>query len=158
MSDAMLRGLAKNGGVLMINFYPAYIDEQANAEIVLYFETWKTLLDGLRQRHQYDPAARAAAFRAHFAQHPVPQTSLSVLLDHFDHAIEVAGPDHVGMGADWDGVPSMPRDMQDVSDLPNLTRGLLERGHSPETVRKVLGENLLRVMAEVESVAENWSE
>ena len=76
-----------------------------------------------------------------------------VLLDHFDHAVQVAGPDHVGLGADWDGVGSMPEQLDDVSQLPNLTRGLLERGHSPETVRKILGENLLRVMHDVEQVA-----
>jgi membrane dipeptidase len=76
-----------------------------------------------------------------------------VLLDHFDHAIRVAGADHVGVGADWDGVASMPRGLEDVSRLPALTEGLLARGHGPVVVRKVLGENVLRVMAEVEAVA-----
>ena len=95
---------------------------------------------------------RAQAYREHFQAHPLPQSSLKVLLDHFDHALAVAGPDHVGVGADWDGVPSMPVGMEDVTDLPALTEGLLARGHSPETIRKVLGENLLRVMAEVEIV------
>ena len=84
----------------------------------------------------------------------MPRASLEKLLEHFDHAIAVAGPDHVGIGADWDGVPSMPEDMGDVAALPNLTRGLLERGHGEETVRKILGENLLRVMAEAEAVGE----
>ena len=84
----------------------------------------------------------------------MPQTSLGVLLDHFDRAIEVAGPDHVGIGADWDGVPSMPVGLEDVSELPKLSQGLIERGHSPATVRKVLGENLLRVLSEAERVAE----
>jgi membrane dipeptidase len=93
------------------------------------------------------------AMRALFREVPVPQADLSVLLDHFDHALEVAGPDHVGLGADWDGVPSMPRGMEDVSHLPALTRGLLERGHSPDVVRKVLGENLLRVLGEVERMS-----
>jgi membrane dipeptidase len=83
----------------------------------------------------------------------MPRTSLDQLLDHFDHALAVAGPDHVGIGADWDGVPSMPVGMEDVSKLPALTRGLLARGHSEQTVRKVLGLNLLRVMAEAEAVA-----
>ena len=67
--------------------------------------------------------------------------------------IRVAGPDHVGIGADWDGVASMPAGMDDVSKLPALTKGLLERGHAPEVVRKVLGENLLRVMEAVEQRA-----
>ena len=82
-----------------------------------------------------------------------PRPLSTCVLDHFDHAIRVAGPDHVGLGADWDGVLSMPREIPDVSQLPRLTEGLLERGHSPDTVRKVLGENLLRVMREVEAAA-----
>jgi membrane dipeptidase len=78
---------------------------------------------------------------------------MGVLLDHFDHAIEVAGPNHVGIGADWDGVASMPIGMEEISELPTLTEGLLARGHSPETVRKVLGENLLRVLERAEQVS-----
>jgi len=153
MSDDMLRALARNGGVIMINFYPSYIDMQANAEVRAYFGKWREQLQAARERLKDDPAALRAARQAHYAKHPVPQTSFDVLLDHFDHAIRVAGPDHVGIGADWDGVPSMPRGMEDVTQLPALTLGLLKRGHSDEDVRKVLGENLLRVMAEVEEVA-----
>ncbi len=153
VDDEMLRGLARNGGVVMINFYPAYIDEVAADETRAYFARWNEHLSSVRERTAEDPKARRSAYQAHFAQYPVPQVSLEVLLDHFDHAIRVAGPDHVGIGADWDGVASMPIGMEDVSQLPNLTRGLLERGHSPQTIRKVLGENLLRVMAQVEAVA-----
>ena len=86
------------------------------------------------------------------AADPVPQGSLDVLLDHFDHALRVAGEDHVGLGSDFDGVPSMPEGLDEVSVLPNLTRGLLARGWSEAVVHKVLGENLLRVMREVERV------
>ena len=117
------------------------------------FERIGPELAQIREKHADDPLARSRAFRARLAKEEIPRTRLGVLLDHFDHAIHVAGPDHVGIGADWDGVPSMPYEMGDVSQLPNLTRGLLARGHSPETVRKVLGENLLRVMAEVEEAA-----
>ncbi len=84
----------------------------------------------------------------------MPQTSMDVLLDHFDRAIEIAGPEHVGIGADWDGVASMPVGMEEISELPSLTVGLLERGHSRNTVRKVLGENLLRVLEHAERVAQ----
>lgn len=153
MSDEMLRALAKNRGVIMINFYPAYIDEIANRETKAYFERWKATFDRMREEHSDDPAAHYAARRAHLSEHPVPQTSLDVLLDHFEHAIRVAGADHVGIGADWDGVASMPRGMDDVSALPGLTEGLLARGLSVKTVQKVLGENLLRVMGEVEAIA-----
>ena len=151
MDDDMLRALAENGGVIMINFFPGYIDNQVIEEGAAYTEQWGETLAQIRTLHE-DPEVRAQAYREHFQAHPLPQSSLKVLLDHFDHALAVAGPDHVGVGADWDGVPSMPVGMEDVTDLPALTEGLLARGHSPETIRKVLGENLLRVMAEVEIV------
>ena len=152
--DEMLRALAESGGVIMINFFPGYIDERVGEQSVAYNAKWGDRLGELSRMHADDPKARAMAYREHFWAHPLPQTSLDVLLDHFDHAIAVAGAEHVGLGADWDGVPSMPVGMEDVAALPNLTRGLLERGHSPATLRKVLGENILRVMAEVEAVAE----
>ena len=154
MDDDMLRALAKNGGVIMINFYPAYIDEEASRATKAYFEKWKSAFAAMKAEHGQDFPALGQARRTHFAAHPVPQTSLDVLLDHFDHATRIAGVDHVGIGADWDGVPSMPRDMEDVSHLPRLTAGLLARGHSEKVVRKVLGENLLRVMEQVESIAQ----
>ena len=153
MSDEMLRALAENGGVVMINFYPAYNDEAAGAANRERFARMRERLQQVREAHPDDPAALREARRAFALANPPPSSPLSVLLDHFDHAILVAGPDHVGVGADWDGVPFMPEGMQEISDLPRLTLGLLERGHSPETVRKVLGENLLRVMAEVEAVS-----
>lgn len=153
MDDGMLRALAENGGVVMINFYPGYIDDRASAAATSYFAKHGAALKALLEPLADDPRARWQARNEFYLRYPVPQTSFAVLLDHFDHAIRVAGPDHVGLGADWDGVPSMPVGMEDVTHLPDLTRGLLDRGHSPETVRKVLGENLLRVMAEVERVA-----
>ncbi|MEZ4332268.1 MAG: dipeptidase [Myxococcota bacterium] len=153
LSDAMLRALAENGGVAMINFYPVYIDEDAAARMRAYFAEHAATLAAIQSVTEGDHAALAARMRDHFARHPAPRTSLDVLLDHFDHAIAVAGPDHVGIGADWDGVASMPVGMEDVSRLPALTAGLLARGHDEATVRKVLGENLLRVLAEAERVS-----
>ncbi len=153
MSDDMLRALAENGGIAMINFYPVYIDERARDEARVYFEEHAATLEKFASEADDDPVARRALYREHFAQHPVPQTSLAVLLDHFDHAIRIAGPDHVGIGADWDGVASMPVGMEEISKLPALTEGLLLRGHSEETVRKILGENLLRVLEDAEDTA-----
>jgi membrane dipeptidase len=152
MSDEMLEALAEKGGVVMINFYPAYIDEGASEATKEWFAR-----NGAEMKRIFgelpEGAERRAAYRELMARDPAPSVPLSTLLDHFDHAIEVAGADHVGIGADWDGVPSMPEGMEDVSKLPALTAGLLERGHSQATVRKVLGENLLRVLEEVERVA-----
>jgi len=153
MSDDMLRALADNGGVVMINFYSAYLDEELAVASRAYYEQWGRRLREIGEQHSGDWWAQWLARRDHYRLHPMPQTTLSRLLDHFDHAIAVAGPDHVGIGADWDGVSSLPEGLDDVALLPALTRGLVERGHSPETVRKVLGENLLRVLGEVETVA-----
>jgi len=153
MTDEMLRALSSNGGVVMINFYPAYIDERAAQEARVYFAEHGQTLAGIFANEEDDPRVRRERVALHFSKYPVPQTSMDVLLDHFDHAIAVAGPDHVGIGADWDGVASMPVGMEEVSALPSLTRGLRARGHSAETVRKVLGENLLRVLGRAEEVA-----
>lgn len=153
MSDDMLRALAANGGVVMINFYSGYIDPAIGAEISQYYKTWGPKLTRLGETHADDWWALWKARRAHYAQWPVPQAPLSILLDHYDRAIAIAGADHVGIGADWDGIASLPVGMDEINLLPDLTRGLLERGHSEETVSKVLGGNLLRVLAEVEAVS-----
>ncbi len=153
MTDAMLRALAQNGGVVMLNFYPAYIDERAADSTKAHRASLSEDIALIEQRYPEDEFARRRARRQLRLEKPYPQAPLSVLLDHFDHAIEVAGADHVGIGGDWDGVPSLPRGMEDVSQLPRLTQALLNRGHSEETVRKILGENLLRVLARAEDVA-----
>ena len=153
MSDDMLRALAENGGVVMINFYPAYIDTNVTKLSREHAQRVGPKLRRILEPLQDDPHAMRRARRSFTSQNPWPQTSVDVLLDHFDHAIAVAGPDHVGIGADMDGVPSLPKGLDDVSKLPVLTTGLLARGHSVETVRKVLGENLLRVMKDVEDVS-----
>ena len=156
LSDDMLRALGENGGVVMINFYPGYIDPRAVAPLREFMLAIRPQIGALYESLADDPVARRRAVRALFreasAERELPRAPLGVLLDHFDRAIAVAGPDHVGLGADWDGVPSMPEGLEDVSHLPALTRGLLERGHSEEVVRKVLGENLLRVLAQAESL------
>lgn len=153
LTDDMLRAIAANGGVVMINFFSGYIDTEAGAAIKAHSEQLAPQMRRIRDQPNLDFASRLRGFKKISAENPYPQTTLSVLLDHFDHAIAVAGANHVGLGADWDGVPSMPQELSDVTGLPALTAGLLERGHSPETVLKVLGENLLRVMQANEDMA-----
>jgi membrane dipeptidase len=154
LSDAMLQALAENGGAVMINFYSGYVDAALVAPIRQVFRDLGPSIAALRERHAGDPHGRRRAFRELMRGQTIPQTSIDVVLDHIDHALRVAGPEHVGIGADWDGVASMPRGLDDVSRLPALTEGLLARGHGPEVVRGVLGANLLRVMEAVEGFAE----
>jgi membrane dipeptidase len=153
LSDDMLRTLARNGGVAMINFYPGYIDASVRDAARVLSLQLAPRIDALRAQHRGDPVGLRRALRSLYRENPFPVTPLETLIDHLDHAIRVAGPDHVGLGADWDGVPSMPTGLEDVSKLPAITAALLDRGHTPDTVLKVLGQNLLRVMREVERAA-----
>ena len=124
MTDDMLRALAKNGGVIMINFYNGFINTD--------------------YAKPGDPVPTKSAQTA----------TMDMLMAHFEHAIKVAGIDHVGIGSDFDGVDGLlPPGMEDVSKLPTITYELLKRGHSEADVKKVLGETLLRVMTENERVA-----
>jgi len=154
LTDDMLRALAARGGVVMINYYPGYNDPEAAPRIAEWFSRHATELGALREKYSGDLRAISEAMKAIAAADPVPQGSLEKLLDHFDHALRVAGEDHVGLGSDFDGVVSFPVGLDEVSLLPNVTRGLLARGWSEEVVTKVLGENLLRTMREVELTAE----
>jgi membrane dipeptidase len=123
-TDDMLKALAKNRGVVMINFYNGFINTE------------------------YAKPGMPAPGK------PASAATLDMLMRHFEHAIKVAGIDHVGIGSDFDGVDGLvPTGMEDVSKLPAITYELLKRGYSEADVKKVLGENLLRVMAEVEGVA-----
>jgi membrane dipeptidase len=153
LSDEMLVALAEKGGIVMINFYSGYIDLEQQEPLREIYRVVGPQIAQLRDELADDPVAYRRALRELFAGQEIPRSRLGVLLDHFDHALRVAGADHVGIGADWDGVASLPEGMEDVSRLPALTEGLLSRGHSPDVVRGVLGENLLRVMGEVEATA-----
>jgi len=157
LTDDMLRALADKGGVVMINYYPGYTDPEAAPRIAAWFTRHGAELGALREKYGTDMRALSEAMKAIAAADPIPQGTLDRLLDHFDHALRVAGEDHVGLGSDFDGVASFPVGLDEVSLLPNLTRGLLARGWSEAVVKKVLGENLLRTMREVELTAERIS-
>ena len=148
IDDDMLRALGKNGGVIMINFFDTFLDQRR----VDALEKYKPERDAIKAKYKDDPAARSKAIDAFDAAH-LPPTPLSVLVDHIDHVAKVAGIDHVGLGSDFDGGVTLPVGIEDVSDLPAITYEMLRRGYSEADVRKVLGENLLRAMAEAERVA-----
>jgi membrane dipeptidase len=126
LSDEMLEAVAQNGGVVMVNFGGTFIDPRKASK-------WRIIRDLI----------------LHWGPSPV---SLDLLLDHIDHVIRVAGIDHVGLGSDFDGTLLLPEGASDVSGFPNVTAGLLERGYSQTEIRKILGENALRVLEQAEAV------
>ena len=155
--DDILRRIAKNGGVVMVNFYPLFIDQNAINASREREARLKPQLEALREKYKDDPKRLEEETRKLYTANPLPPTPLSVLIDHIDHIAKVAGVDHVGLGSDFDGVTSLPVGMEDVAQLPKITYELLRRGYSEQDIRKILGGNLLRVMEEAERVARQMS-
>ena len=156
MTDDMLRALARNGGVVMINYHSAFISEEfriasdrRSGDIVARMHAMSqkcggneacTTMEGERLDHEAMAAGQ------------LPKVTWDRIIDHIDHAVKVAGVDHVGLGSDFDGA-TMPLGMEDVSMLPRITDALLKKGYSEHDVEQILGANLLRVMEKVERVS-----
>jgi membrane dipeptidase len=156
--DDLLRRIASNGGVVQVNFYDLFVDPNAAAANDARSKLLKPQYDAIEERFKDDPERRAEEEDKLDASHPLePPVTLSKLVDHIDYIVKVAGVDHVGIGADFDGAADMPEGARDVSELPNLTYELLRRGYSEKDIRKILGENFLRVFAEAERIARRTS-
>lgn len=156
MSDDMMRALAGNGGVIMINYHAGFLDEafrvaseKRSGSIVASMDAMSKKCGGNEacttmesERMDHEAMARG----------DLPKVSWDAIVDHIDHAVKVAGIDHVGLGSDFDGA-TMPLGMEDASKLPRITEALVRKGYRDEDIRKILGENLLRVMEAVEKAA-----
>ncbi len=153
--DEVLKRVAKNGGVIMINFYPSFLDARTNKEENERSARLKPQLDALKEQHKNDTQAYNEAERKLFAENPIYVTPYTRIVDHIDHIKTVAGIDYVGIGSDYDGVPFLPAGMNGAEDLALVTYEMLKRGYTETEIRKVLGENLLRAMSQMEKVAGN---
>ena len=158
MTDEMIRALAKKGGVVQINFYCGYLNPAAAKASAARMEKLQPMLAELRQKHAGDPQAMRKIFReirSTVAPDPAIHGTLADVVRHINHVVEIAGVDHVGLGSDFDGVQCVPEGLSGVQMWPNLTRALLEQGYTAEEIRKIYGENTLRLMEEVEHVAQS---
>jgi len=157
MTDDMLRAVAKNGGVVQVNFFSGFVDEdylkafqaiqpQADAAVKAYIDQAKAAGRTVSYS-DIEPINREWGDK-------IPRPPLKSLIDHIDHVAKVAGIDHVGLGADWDGVSGQtPQGIDSVADLPKVTQALLDRGYNADDIKKILGGNLLRVFGEAERVS-----
>jgi membrane dipeptidase len=161
LTDDMLRAVAKNGGVVQVNFFSAFVDED-------YRKAFEALRPKLSQSakeidEKYkdaDPAVRTRE-RERAEEElvaTIPRPPLKSLIDHIDHIAQVAGVDHVGLGSDFDGIASSPAGIDSAADLPRITEALMARGYTAGDMRKILGGNLLRVFGEVERVSREMQE
>jgi membrane dipeptidase len=139
MTDAMLKAVARNGGAVCVNFFPGFIDQRA-------FEDLKRAQAELEREGLKPDRMSIVEQRRALARKEMRSVDVGAVADHVQHIVKVAGIDHVCLGSDYDGIPTTPRGLDDVSKLPALTAELLRRGMSEADVDKVLGANLLRVL------------
>ena len=159
MKDDMLRAVATNGGVVNVNFYPAFVTEETRiATERLQEATWDEI-EGVEKFARRSAIAHYSGTPEYVAQQraeiqarrmaswsEVPQPTLSDVVDHIEHIAKVAGVDHVGLGSDFDGIPGGPVGLEDCSKFPAITEELLRREFTEADIRKILGENTMRVM------------
>ena len=156
--DELLKRIAQNGGVVCVNFYSFFVDEKTvGPQSAERDKRLKAQQDAIDEKYKNDPERRAEESDKLEQANPLPPLPISKLMDHIDHIVKVAGVDHVGIGADFDGANDMPEGAKDVSMLPNITYELLKRGYSEPDIRKILGENVLRAFAQAERVARSMS-
>lgn len=158
MTDDMLRAVARNGGVVQVNFFSAFIDQKFLDAYKAQKPERDAAIAAFEEKYQKEhnlastPYSAEAALEKEWAA-KIPRPPLSSLIDHIDHIAKVAGVDHVGLGSDFDGVTSLPQGLDSAADLPKITDALLQRGYTPAQVRKILGGNLMRVFRQVERVS-----
>jgi len=154
VSDKVLKLLAQNGGVIMVNYAPSYVSEERRQ--------WEAARNAEKARYNSPPYGglyigqpdRAKAAMEEWEKaHPRPAVTLAMVADHIDHVVKVAGIDHVGIGSDFDGVESLPDGLDSVATYPALLAELMRRGWTDEMIAKLAGGNVLRVMEGAERVA-----
>jgi membrane dipeptidase len=151
LTDDMLRALARNGGVCMINFFSAFVNDQVAQAVMQAGKRGRPERDPGGTEEMPNDAVDWDEYLVWFNALGCPRATLDDVADHIVHAAEVAGADHVGIGSDFDGVPALPDGLQTAASLPALTARLLERGLSEPDVEKILGGNFLRVLDAIES-------
>jgi len=159
MTDQMIKDLAAKGGVIQINYHVGFLSEEfmnadKNPEITKAIAAEVEKRCGDKEGCQLIEGDRIT--REYVHQGKLPRVDYTKIIEHIDHAVKLVGAEHVGLGSDFDGA-NMPFGMEDATKLPQITEALLRKGYSEEDVRKILGENTLRVMTEVERVSRELS-
>jgi membrane dipeptidase len=153
VSDEVLRMVAQNGGIVMVNFAPQYISEERRVwggDRAAEEARVNTLFTG-------EPDKAKAALDQWLAAHPEPKVTVQMVADHVEHIAKIAGHDHVGLGGDYDGLPKLPEGMEGVDAYPKLLIELMRRGWSDADLAKLAGGNILRVMEAAEKTARDMA-
>ena len=151
--DEILKRMPQNGGVIMINFYPSFLDARTNKEENERSAKLKPQIDALKEQFKDNPQSFNEAERKLFTENPIFIAPYTRIVDHIDYIKKLIGIDYVGIGSDFDGVPMLPDGMNGMEDLVLVTYEMLRRGYTETEIRKVLGENFLRAFSKAEQVA-----
>ena len=153
LSDEQIKAIAQNGGVIAINFFSGYLDYRFNAIADSIKEEYRSEIDSIDALYPNDYGARHKALAWLFEILDERQSKLDItigtVIDHIEHIVKLVGPDHVGLGSDFDGVFAFPKGLNDCSKMPAITAELVRRGYSEEDIRKILGVNFMRVFRQV---------
>jgi membrane dipeptidase len=156
MTDQMIKDLAAKGGVIQINYHVGFLSQEFRDAEKAHPEIEKQIQEEINKRCGDNEACQLIEgdhiVREYMNAGKLPKVDYTKIIEHIDHAVKVAGADHVGLGSDFDGA-MMPVGMEDVTKLPQISEALLRKGYSEGDIRKILGENTLRVMTEVERVS-----
>ncbi|MEC8475286.1 MAG: dipeptidase [Planctomycetota bacterium] len=148
--DEILKLTGENGGVVMVNFFPDFVHP---TDVSRSLERTQ-LRDTLSQKYPNDDEKADAELRQWELKNPRSKLcTVHTLVDHIENFIKIAGVDHVGIGSDYDGVPALPKQLEDVSTYPVITQALLDRGYTEQDIRKILGGNMIRVLRNVEKIS-----
>jgi membrane dipeptidase len=160
MTDDMIRDLAKHGGVIQINYYVGFLSQEFRDIEKAHPDLEKQVEAEIKKRCGDDEACSSIVgdqiVHEYMQSGKLPRVDWTKIIEHIDHAVKVAGIDHVGLGSDFDGA-SMPFGMEDASHLPQITEALLQKGYSDSDIRKILGENTLRLLHDVQLAAQSSS-
>lgn len=144
--DDVLAMVAKNGGVVMVNFYSGFVVADGAVKV-------QEIRKAMKAKYS-DPVDYEKAMKAWYSENPLPRGTIADVVDHIDYLVKTAGIDHVGLGADFDGVDRLPVGLDDVSSYPRITEELLKRGYSDADIHKIMSGNVLRAFREAGKVAE----
>ncbi|HVZ95707.1 MAG TPA: dipeptidase, partial [Chitinophagaceae bacterium] len=151
LKDDQIKAVAKNGGVIDINFFSAFVDSNFVPREKAFIEKHKNEFDSLSRIYTDEDEVRQMLFAEYPAESYAMRPTLSQLIDQIDYMVQLAGIDHVGIGSDFDGIYSSPQQLDDVATYPLITKALLERGYSRRDIEKILGGNFIRVLKANES-------
>ena len=145
LKDDQIKAIAKNGGVIHLNFYAGFLDSTYEKKATDFLSKHKPEVDSMITAGAQPDYAQIMMMEKYRTETESFRPPLSLLIDHLDYVVKLVGIDFVGLGSDFDGIEAGPKELNGVQDFPLITKALFERGYSKKDIRKILGENFLRV-------------